>query len=73
MMTLEQEKHIADIIDDFSTLADRKYRKGQQEHGGDLFNMSTIKLLDNAIDEAIDQVIYLLTIKRNIKLIGWKK
>ena len=42
-------------------MVDHKYRKGQAEHGGQLWLNPS--LLDNAIDEAIDQVVYLLTLK----------
>lgn len=62
-MTPEQEQHLKLIKDSFQVLVDKKYRKGQQEHGGDLFNMSSLKLVDNAIDEAIDQIVYLFTLR----------
>jgi hypothetical protein len=65
-MTEKQEKHLQEIKDNFSNLCDTKYRKGQAEHGGNLFDMSPMQLLDNAIDEAIDQVVYLLTIKQKL-------
>jgi hypothetical protein len=62
-MTPQQEKHLRKIKERFSTLVDDKYRKGQKEHGGDLFEKNKIFLVDCAIDEAIDQVVYLLTLK----------
>jgi hypothetical protein len=65
-MTPAQEEHLRDIKESFSNLVDVKYRKGQAEHGGDLFKLTPIKLLDAAIDEAIDQVVYLLTLKEQI-------
>lgn len=68
-MTPEQEAHLETIKSDFSTLVEVKYRKGQAEHGGDLFDHSPIWLLDMAIDEAIDQVVYLLTLRNQL---GWK-
>jgi len=42
---------------------DSKYRAGQAEHGGNLFDMITVELVDNAILEAIDQVVYLITLR----------
>lgn len=60
-MTPAQEEHLARIKNAFDNLADAKYRKGQAEHGGDLFEKSALELIDMAIDEAIDQVVYLLT------------
>lgn len=66
-MTNEQEEHLEKIQIAFQVLANRKYRAGQKEHGGNLFDKTIEQLLDNAIDEAIDQVIYLLSIKMKIK------
>ena len=63
-MTPEQETHLKKIILDFASLTEAKYRKGQAEHGGDLWNKKG--LIDMAIDEAIDQVVYLLTIKQQL-------
>ena len=59
-MSPEQESHLARIKQKTLQLLDRKYRKGQAEHGGNLWE---INLLDAAIDEAIDQVTYLLALK----------
>ncbi len=62
-MTHAQESHLRAVKDEFTALVDAKYRKGQQEHGGDLFRRSCEELLDMAIDEAVDQVVYLLTLR----------
>ena len=62
-MTPQQETHLKSITKRFTELCDTKYRKGQQEHGGDMWRMSPGELIDNAISEAIDQVVYLLTLK----------
>ncbi len=62
-MTNAQEAHLRRIIDGFTARCDSKYRDGQKYHGGNLFAMGAMKLLDNAIDEAIDQVTYLLTLR----------
>ena len=66
-MTDEQEKHLLYIKQSLNTMVDSKYRKGQEEHGGNLFDMNIEKLLDNAIFEAIDQVVYLLTMRRQME------
>jgi len=58
--------HLDDIISEFEELATEKYEKGQLEHGGQLWQKEG--LIDMAIDEAIDQVIYLLTIKHQREL-----
>lgn len=65
-MTNEQERHLGRIIMRFWKLVDAKYRVGQQEHGGNLFDLPEITLLDSAIDEAIDQVVYLLTLREKV-------
>jgi hypothetical protein len=62
-MTGEQEKHLRLIQNQLALLVDNKYRNGQKEHGGNLFDMDPNRLLDEAIGEAIDQVVYLLTLK----------
>ena len=64
LMTEHQERHLAFIKGEFSRLADLKYRKGQKEHGGNLTDKRG--LIDMAIDEAIDQVQYLLSLKQQI-------
>lgn len=68
-MTPEQESHLQRVKDEFVELVDSKYRKGQAEHGGDLFSQPELNLLDMAISEAIDQVVYLLTLKERLLLL----
>lgn len=63
MMTPEREDHIASILKRFHERADAKYRKGQAEHGGNLWDLTKEQLIDNAIEEAVDQVVYLFTLK----------
>lgn len=63
-MTPAQEDHLRTIKEQFLSLADHKYRKGQAEHGGTLWDKQG--LIDMAIDEAIDQVVYLLTLKQQL-------
>ena len=62
-MKQEHYEHLDKLIAEFSILASTKYQQGVKEHGGHLRNMSVNDLLDNAVDEAIDQVGYLLTLK----------
>ena len=59
------EHHIQAILAMFEHDATAKYRKGILEHGGHLWEKSG--LIDEAINEAIDQVIYLYTLKAQIK------
>jgi hypothetical protein len=65
-ITPEQETHLLNIKREFYRLVDDKYRKGVKEHGGNLWKVKTSKILDYAIDEAIDQVVYLLTMKQQL-------
>ena len=67
MMTPEQEKHLERIKVEFVRLVDPKYRNGQAEHGGNLLDHSAEKLLDSAINEAVDQIVYLLTLRDSIR------
>lgn len=67
-MTPEQEAHLKRIKANFTKKVDKKYRAGQEEHGGDLFHDSILLLLDKAISEAIDQVVYLETIREGLGL-----
>ena len=73
-MKEEHYDHLDGLIDDFIDLCTEKYIKGQKEHGGRLWEEEG--LLDMAIDEAIDQVVYLLTLKQQLEgkddLQSWK-
>ena len=70
-MTTAQERHLVHLNERFVLLNSTKYRKGQAKHGGDtehgnLFECTVVALIDKAIDEAIDQVNYLLTLKDRV-------
>jgi uncharacterized protein (DUF2249 family) len=62
----EQDLHRQQLIAQFSEIMSKKYEIGAKEHGGNIWELSTEKLLDEAINEAIDQVVYLLTLKANL-------
>ena len=64
-MKEEHWKHLGDLQRTFIELSTDKYVKGQNEHGGELW--SKTGLIDMAIDEAIDQVVYLLTLKQQLE------
>lgn len=42
-MTAEQEKHLAEIKQRIANRIDAKYRRGQAEHGGNLWDRDTVK------------------------------
>jgi len=66
-MDTQQESHLERIKYKLLELVDSKYRRGQSKHGGDLLDMGLEELLENALDEAIDQAVYILTILEKIK------
>ena len=61
---MTHQEHIDSITASFKELATAKYFKGAKEHGGNLWDKQG--LIDMAIEEAIDQAIYLMTLKQQI-------
>jgi len=45
-MLPKQEAHLQSVKDRFTNLVDSKYRKGQQEHGGDLIDKNIEDIID---------------------------
>ena len=62
-MTPEQEAHLKRIKANFATKVDKKYRDGQKEHGGDLMHNNALNILDQALAESVDLVVYLETLR----------
>ena len=60
-MTQDQQEHAQALARQFEARMLYKYTKGAAEHGGNLWEMNLKNLLENALDEAIDQVVYILT------------
>ena len=60
-MTKKQEQHLQRIKNSFSKEVSRKYRIGQKEHGGNLFEKPG--MLDMAIEEVLDLAVYLYTLR----------
>jgi predicted methyltransferase MtxX (methanogen marker protein 4) len=65
-MTIDQELHLLTLKNEFSKRVDKKYRIGQREHGGNLFDLTKEKLIEEAINECIDQFTYLMTLKEKL-------
>ena len=61
-----QEAHLGRVKAEFAGLVDEKYRAGASEHGGELLALPDLEILDLAIEEAIDQVVYLLSLKEKL-------
>jgi len=63
-MNEDQVKHLKSILSNTERLLSDKYIKGVIEHKTTLNkDYTALELLNCAIDEAIDQVTYLLTLK----------
>ncbi len=65
-ITSEQQAHILHLQQMCAKMINKKYIAGAKEHGGNIWDMPNEELLDQALDEAIDQVVYLLTLKDNL-------
>ena len=63
-MNEKSEIHLAGILLSALDVIEVKYRAGNKKHNSDLTDMSKEDLLDNAIEEATDQLVYLLTLKQ---------
>lgn len=60
------EKLLTEMLSSLHSAVDEKFRKGKQEHGGFIGDIPTLKLIDAALDEAIDQYTYLYTLKQQL-------
>lgn len=65
-MTQDQERHLNYIKEQFELKVDKKYRRGAIEHNGNLADMDLLNLVDNALEEAIDQFVYLTTLREQL-------
>lgn len=51
-------------------LLDRKYKAGVQAYQGTkLWNMPAARIVENAIEETVDQITYLLTLRQSMRII----
>lgn len=65
-MNLRQKSHLKSIEHLLITWLRAKYTKGAEEHHGDLLDLTELQLVDEAINESIDQIVYLLTLRQKI-------
>ena len=64
MLNKVQKEHLNHILKTTDKLISKKYKKGAKEHKTTLnTDHTSMELIDMAIEEAIDQITYLLTIK----------
>lgn len=66
VMTPEQHDHVRELQADFGRRAAAKYRRGVEEHGGDIRDLSILTLCEEMIAEAVDQFIYASTIYEKV-------
>lgn len=66
-MTDDQKLHAAKIGDETERRVILKYAKGVAEHGGNIWEMSPLQLLEEAINEVTDLSVYLLTLKEQLE------
>lgn len=69
--TPAHEKHLSQIKRMASRAIDAKYRAGAREHRTKLWEQSGI--LDMAIDEAVDLVVYMLTLREQARAYAREK
>lgn len=63
-MTYEQELHLSNIVVGFAREVDAKYRKGQKEHGGNLWMKSG--MLQFLREETLDFIVYSATLEQQL-------
>lgn len=65
---MSPQDHAEKLADEVKQRMITKYMAGQKEHGGELWRKRG--LIDFAIEEAIDQAVYLLTLKQQLEDAG---
>ena len=72
-LSQSQRFHLSTLNSTHKVLLSKKFKKGAEEHGGDLQDMPPMQLLDAAIDENIDQFVYLQTLKSKLTELANRK
>jgi hypothetical protein len=65
-MTDSQVDHARALSKEASKRVFAKYEKGALEHGTNLWEKGALELTDLAIEEAVDQLTYLLTLREKL-------
>ena len=67
-MNSDQTAHLNNVLERASRLIEDKYIKGAAEHQTTLNkDHSVLQLLEFAIEEAVDQITYLLTLEEQLR------
>lgn len=67
-LTKDQKDHAAFIADQAKAIILSKYIKGAIEHDGNLWEKTPLELLNEAINEAADELVYLLTLRDKLRM-----
>jgi hypothetical protein len=59
-MTEEKEKDLGILQLEHHIRLDKKYRAGDKKHGDDLLTLTLVEYLEEAIEENLDQFVYLM-------------
>lgn len=68
-MTKDQFNHVMLMTSHFDKFMSMKYAAGAKEHGGNLWDLSVIQLLDNMLAEVADQWAYLMTLRLKLEVL----
>ena len=63
-MNKQQKQYMTEAIASFAVKAEKKFRKGQKEHGGNFWEKSG--MLKNAEDEALDFWYYIFNLRHQM-------
>lgn len=66
-ITKAHRDHAAEIATYFTKREIPKYTAGVKEHGGNIWELTALELVDNALEEAVDQFVYLYTLKQKLE------
>ena len=70
LFTKKHDLHMATIQMAAVECIEKKYKRGVEENGGTkLWEMPSISLVENAIEEATDQLTYLLTLRQQMHIV----
>ena len=70
LFTKKHELHLATLQMAAVESMEKKYKRGVEEHQGTkLWEMPAVSLVENAIEEATDQLTYLLTLRQQMHIV----
>ena len=69
VMTEQQEEHLKGLQTTLREKFDIKYRNGQAEHGGNLWERTP--LIDDLLEEALDFSAYTVTLKQQLQRVEY--